>query len=334
MISAASMPIPDDFLCPILKEPFLDPVCTCDGHTYERGAIQEWFMRNHNTSPKTGLPLGSKALNSNVALRGAIETYMHLRGIVEAGHREKTDLEYAVKIFEEDTEMKLRGKEESAHQLEITNSEIRSSRDKAKRRIQLLEKESKDALAARIQDKERIGELEKESTEAVEYTEQQAMQLESERRRHEQMIHELVSERDQGNELIQELRLKITETSSERDQIRDRVQQFVTSTGRENLDGVQLAWEWLSKYSKECAGNMVDTHLGKNVPADLRHELLSQFLLPPVRKFSPGRASEITIDIIQNRTNSQISRALNTGNRMDGLRHEVAEAVRRLDRHP
>ena len=44
------------------------------GHSYERSAIEEWF-KNKNTSPKTGLPLDSKALLPNLTLLSQINEW-------------------------------------------------------------------------------------------------------------------------------------------------------------------------------------------------------------------------------------------------------------------
>lgn len=67
-----------------------DPVICCDGHTYERHAIEMW-LRSNLRSPKTNQPLPSRDLIPNHALRGSIEamsalqetvstTFPHLRG--------------------------------------------------------------------------------------------------------------------------------------------------------------------------------------------------------------------------------------------------------------
>ena len=40
-------------ICPITMDLLLDPVFTCDGHTFERLAIERWF-ETHRTSPLTG----------------------------------------------------------------------------------------------------------------------------------------------------------------------------------------------------------------------------------------------------------------------------------------
>jgi len=53
-----------------------DPVVTCDGHTYERSAIEAWF-RSKNTSPITNEALESKALIPNIHLRSQIREFVH-----------------------------------------------------------------------------------------------------------------------------------------------------------------------------------------------------------------------------------------------------------------
>ena len=50
----------------------LDPVTTCDGQLYERGAIEEWLTK-HSTSPNTGERLSSKTLTPSQAIKGAVE---------------------------------------------------------------------------------------------------------------------------------------------------------------------------------------------------------------------------------------------------------------------
>ena len=41
-----------------------DPVATADGHTYERGAIENWLVQ-HDKSPMTGVVLAHKILTPN-----------------------------------------------------------------------------------------------------------------------------------------------------------------------------------------------------------------------------------------------------------------------------
>jgi len=65
---------PPDFFCPITQDIMRNPVCTVDGHTYEREAIEQWFDA-HNTSPLTGLPLASLNLRPNLGLIQQIQHF-------------------------------------------------------------------------------------------------------------------------------------------------------------------------------------------------------------------------------------------------------------------
>ena len=49
-----------------------DPVIAADGHTYERAAMQKW-LKEHNTSPVTGVALLHPKLVPNVIIRGVIQ---------------------------------------------------------------------------------------------------------------------------------------------------------------------------------------------------------------------------------------------------------------------
>jgi hypothetical protein len=60
-------------LCPITREIMTDPVICCDGHTYEREAITQWF-RSNSRSPKTNQELASRVLIPNHAMRNTIES--------------------------------------------------------------------------------------------------------------------------------------------------------------------------------------------------------------------------------------------------------------------
>ena len=53
--------IPDALTCSISLDIMQDPVMACDGHTYERAAIEAWLSAN-STSPKTGEVLESTTL--------------------------------------------------------------------------------------------------------------------------------------------------------------------------------------------------------------------------------------------------------------------------------
>ena len=70
--------VPDAFLCPLTLDLMLDPVVTCDGQTYERGAIEQW-LRQSSTSPLTGQQLPHLGLAPNVVLRGLIRDVLEVR---------------------------------------------------------------------------------------------------------------------------------------------------------------------------------------------------------------------------------------------------------------
>ena len=65
------------FLCAITQDVLHDPVMCCDGHTYERRAIERWF-EDHNTSPLTNDELENKDLIPNLKLQQAIRQHLDL----------------------------------------------------------------------------------------------------------------------------------------------------------------------------------------------------------------------------------------------------------------
>lgn len=67
--------IPNEFLCPLTKVLFCNPVVACDGHTYEAEMIMEWFQ-NHETSPLTNVAVESKVTYPNFALRSLMERWV------------------------------------------------------------------------------------------------------------------------------------------------------------------------------------------------------------------------------------------------------------------
>jgi tetratricopeptide (TPR) repeat protein len=68
-----SFGFPPDMYCPITKEIMTDPVIADDGHSYEKIAIEYWFVMGRFTSPMTNEPLSSIKLIQNHALRKSIE---------------------------------------------------------------------------------------------------------------------------------------------------------------------------------------------------------------------------------------------------------------------
>ena len=61
----------NDAHCPISMQPILDPVIACDGVTYDRSQIEQWFLTS-DKSPITNKQLTSKTLTSNNAVKNLI----------------------------------------------------------------------------------------------------------------------------------------------------------------------------------------------------------------------------------------------------------------------
>ena len=72
----------------------IEPIVLSDGHTYEKDAIKEW-LRNHNTSPKTNMPLIlGKHFKVNFSLKKIINTIMKSNILSEeviATYKERLD---------------------------------------------------------------------------------------------------------------------------------------------------------------------------------------------------------------------------------------------------
>ena len=65
-------------ICPLTFEVMKNPCKCSDGHTYERGAIQEWMLYK-NTSPSTQEKFVSKELVSDVEVKAMIYDYLYLK---------------------------------------------------------------------------------------------------------------------------------------------------------------------------------------------------------------------------------------------------------------
>ena len=52
-----------------------DPVITCDGYTFEKKIIEDWFRRGKNTNPLTNIRLNSTALTPNITLKKLIREF-------------------------------------------------------------------------------------------------------------------------------------------------------------------------------------------------------------------------------------------------------------------
>eukprot|EP00198_Chlamydomonas_reinhardtii_P009920 XP_001699257.1 predicted protein [Chlamydomonas reinhardtii] len=78
--AGALLPLQRSLLCPITQLLMRDPVTTAAGHTYERCAIEAWFL-NNNTDPTTRQLLTSKALIPSWTVKGAIEEWLAAAGL-------------------------------------------------------------------------------------------------------------------------------------------------------------------------------------------------------------------------------------------------------------
>lgn len=67
--------IEKSFECPITRLIIKRPVIAADGHTYDQGAIEEWF-ENKKISPLTGEPMANTNLIPNHHLKSQIEAFM------------------------------------------------------------------------------------------------------------------------------------------------------------------------------------------------------------------------------------------------------------------
>lgn len=71
----ADREVPEELLDPISFEIMSDPVICADGHSYDRPSIEAW-LRNHDTSPRTGMKLPHKQCIPNHQLRKLIEAHL------------------------------------------------------------------------------------------------------------------------------------------------------------------------------------------------------------------------------------------------------------------
>mmetsp|Transcript_26567 Transcript_26567/g.36537 ORF Transcript_26567/g.36537 Transcript_26567/m.36537 type:complete len:282 (+) Transcript_26567:330-1175(+) len=107
----SSSSVPKHLICPLTQEIMVDPVITANGQTYERAYIEKWFKR-HATDPLTNTVV-TNALIPNRALKDAIEEFKSQCAILKATQQSDADHEVAVKLWMEETQLKLGGKESS-----------------------------------------------------------------------------------------------------------------------------------------------------------------------------------------------------------------------------
>eukprot|EP00879_Flechtneria_rotunda_P024242 GHRR01025690.1.p1 GENE.GHRR01025690.1~~GHRR01025690.1.p1 ORF type:complete len:195 (+),score=62.61 GHRR01025690.1:196-780(+) len=71
--------LPSLFLCPLSRRVLKDPVVACDGFTYDRRAVQEFFESGQRISPLTKQPLRSTATLPNHVIKCAVNEWLEWR---------------------------------------------------------------------------------------------------------------------------------------------------------------------------------------------------------------------------------------------------------------
>ena len=75
LIESKEIPVPDNFVCPISKCIFYNPVILSDGHTYEKMHILEWLKYN-NKSPMTNKNLINHNISPNILIRSMVREWI------------------------------------------------------------------------------------------------------------------------------------------------------------------------------------------------------------------------------------------------------------------
>jgi len=66
---------PEEFLCPITKEPMVDPVMLDDGNSYDRYAIRKWIDSGNTKSPVDGKNISANLIPNN-SVKKMINSYL------------------------------------------------------------------------------------------------------------------------------------------------------------------------------------------------------------------------------------------------------------------
>lgn len=128
-LSAAALPIPSSFQCPITQDVMKHPVVTVDGQAYERSAIEQWFRRGNRTSPMTGATLPSLQLTADLPLQRAIEEYLALRPEIERRAMNQLSLEEAARMLESELHEKILLHQSTNHHRDIVKRLVAQLRE-------------------------------------------------------------------------------------------------------------------------------------------------------------------------------------------------------------
>ncbi len=88
---------PHEHICSISMNIMQDPVVAADGFSYDRTAIQQWFIRS-GKSPKTGLLLDNKNLIPNQTLKTMIREWIPGRQLLDSPLEGKSSFDIAGRI--------------------------------------------------------------------------------------------------------------------------------------------------------------------------------------------------------------------------------------------
>ena len=75
MLGVDHIALPDDMMCPITHDKFIDPVMASDGHTYEKSALKVILSSDSPVSPLTRDRLQKEVCISNINMRKRIREY-------------------------------------------------------------------------------------------------------------------------------------------------------------------------------------------------------------------------------------------------------------------
>ena len=75
LVEMNKITVPENFICPISKCIFYNPVILSDGHTYEKMFIQEWLKEN-NKSPMTNKILKNQVFSPNILIRSMVREWI------------------------------------------------------------------------------------------------------------------------------------------------------------------------------------------------------------------------------------------------------------------
>ena len=90
-MSSNSVPVPNEYLCPISMNIMEEPVMAADGHTYDKQYIEQWFRICAHSgiykSPKTNAILGNTNLVPNHNVRNLIEDWKQTTPLYHIVHQ-------------------------------------------------------------------------------------------------------------------------------------------------------------------------------------------------------------------------------------------------------